>query len=107
MSFKRVDECLPAWLRAEIEMMKSGASTKPAPSSGVVGGDEPSPLARPVLRVVSNSRKLAAHAPRARPTLGAVNFLRLVVDNEKGGRIARGGTRDPAYQRDREGTVSG
>ena len=31
MAWKRVDEALPAWLRAEIEMMKSGA-TEAAPS---------------------------------------------------------------------------
>lgn len=58
------------------------------------------PHMRPVLRIVS-SRELAAHAPRARPTLGAVNSLVLVVDNGKSSRGARGGGNHaaPAYQR--------
>lgn len=73
MSFKRVDECLPAWLRAEIEMMKSGA-TEAAPSSGTkVGGDRPSPHKRPVLQVISNSRCFDTALPRRAPHRGAVS----------------------------------
>jgi len=104
MTWTHVSDALPAWLRAEIEMMKSGASTtKPAPSSGTVGGDHPSPLARPVLQVVSNSRVLAARTPRARPTLGAVSTLVLVVDNDRVAGTRGEEARAPAFQRYREG----
>lgn len=103
MTWKHVSDALPGWLRAEIEAMKSGASTKPAPSYQEVGRDHPSPLARPVLQVVSNSRVLAARTPRARPTLGAVSTLVLIVDNDRVAGTRGEEARAPAYQRYREG----
>lgn len=81
MEFRPISECLPAWLIDEIELMKSGASAKPAPSD-FGAYDHPSPLARPVLQVVSNSRCFDTALPRRAPHRGAVSkHLVLIVDN--------------------------
>lgn len=114
MTWKHVSDALPGWLRAEIEMMKGGA-TEAAPSYREVITEaasdkrEPTtnrPHMRPALRVIS-SRELAAHTPRARPTLGAVNSLVLVVDNDRVAGTLGEEASVPAVQRDREETVSG
>lgn len=100
MSFKRVDECLPAWLIEEIAMMKSGASAKPAPSYREVITKAEARTAtanrthmRPALRVIS-SRCFDTALPRRVTHRGAVSkHLVLVVDNAhqtvSGARVSR------------------
>lgn len=106
MEFRPVRDCLPAWLTDEIEKMAAAVEAAAKVEREKVGRDHPSPLARPVLQVVSNSRELAAHAPRARPSLGAVNSLRLVVDNGRAAGTRGEEARAPAYQRGDTGAVS-
>ena len=98
MAWKNAHDALPAWLRSEIEKMAAAVEAAAEVRGNVMKEAKANAASaygthmRPVLRIVS-TRELAAHAPRARPSLGAVNSLVLVVDNahqtSSGARVSR------------------
>lgn len=93
MAWKNAHDALPAWLRSEIEKMAAAVE-----AAAQVNREVPNVV------IMDTFRPMIRAKPTSRPHCSA---LIIGLDAWKGGRIAGGGTRDPAYQRDREGTVSG
>lgn len=95
MAWKNAHDALPAWLRSDLEKMAAAVEAA-------------AEVEREVEHLhahrVNTRRSMATAEPTNRPHCSAV-----VIDMGvwKSSRIARGGTRDPAYQRDRGGPVSG
>lgn len=97
MTWKHVSDALPGWLRAEIEMMKSGA-TEAAPSYREVEYLH--------THRVNMRRSMATARPTSETPRSAV-VIDLCMWKSSRGTHGGGNHAAPAYQRDREGTVSG
>jgi len=96
MTWKHVSDALPGWLRAEIELMKSGASAEPAPSyrevitkeeAGEIGDFSNCLHMQAALRT---RRFMATARPTSEPHRSAVVIN---LDVWKSSRDARGGGR--------------